>query len=162
MYGIITEQLYKRLIQTTKHKRKSHDHFSKFLVTAIYEFEARTATLSAWHVIRQLVFLSTRPPFVIFQPFNTIFIPRKLYLRASISNRNCPTKLNTQFQIRISFCSLSHIPFGSPLPVPANILCLTVRTRIVRTFDSYCHTFKAAFSLNISISRSVDFAFPCL
>ena len=145
LFGIITEQHYKRLIQTTKHKCKSHDHFSKFLVTAIYEFEARTATHSAWHVIRQLVFLSTQAPFVIFQPFNNISIPRKLYLRASISNRNCPTKLNTQFQIRNSFCSLSHIPFGSPLPVPANILCLTVRTRFVRTFDFFAARSKLLF-----------------
>ena len=55
-------------------------------------------------------------------------------------------------QIRISFCSLSHIPLVSPLSIPANILCLTVRTGVLRTFDSYCHTFKTFFSLYISIS----------
>ena len=94
-------------------------------------------------------FLSTCAPFVTCQPFSIIFKAYGLCFRAANSIHNCPTKLNTHFQIRISFCSLSHIPFVTPLPVPANILCLTVRTRFVRTFDSYCHVYKTASTLTL-------------
>jgi hypothetical protein len=40
-YGIITELLFRRLIQSTKHNWRFHDHFSKFLFTAIYYFETK-------------------------------------------------------------------------------------------------------------------------
>ena len=82
---------------------------------------------------------------------------RRLYLRASISIRNYPTKLHIQIQIRISFRSLSHIPLVSTLPVTTNILCLTLRTGCVSTVSSYCHPFKSTSSLNISSRNSVDF-----
>jgi len=46
-YGIIPDLFFKRLIQNKKHKCSFHDQFSKFLFTAMYEFETRTATRSA-------------------------------------------------------------------------------------------------------------------
>jgi len=117
LHVIIIELLYERLIQTMKHERKFHYHFSKFLVTIIYESETRTATLSAWHVVRQFVFLCTWAPFVIYVPFNIIFSPRGLYLRAAISIWNYPTELHAQIQIHISVCSLPHISLLSASPI---------------------------------------------
>ena len=117
LYVIITELLYERLIQTTKHECKFYDHISKFLVTIIYESETRTATPSAWHVVRQFVFLCTWAPFVIYVAFNIIFSPRGLYLRAAISMRNYPTELHAQTQIHISVCSLPHISLLSASPI---------------------------------------------
>ena len=126
--GIITKLLYKRLIQITKHKCKFHDHFSKFPVTAIYEYETRAATRSPWQIIRQFVFVSTWALFVISQPFSIIFSTPRLCLRAALSVRNYPTRLHTQDQIRISANFLPNIPLISTIPVPTNILCLTVLT----------------------------------
>ena len=57
LYGILSQLLFKRLIQTTKRKCKSLDHFSNFLITGVYESGTRNATRSTWHVIRNLVFL---------------------------------------------------------------------------------------------------------
>jgi hypothetical protein len=153
MYVIITEMFYKRLIQTTKHKCKFDDHFSKFLVTA----ETRSATHSARHVNRLFVskYLGTFCDLSNFQHHSR---PRRLYLRAAISICNYPTKLNTHTPIRISVCSPSHIPSLSLHPVSAYNVCLAVWTRYLRTVDSYCHTFETAPSLNMSISKSVYFA----
>ena len=61
-YGIITELLFRRMIQTMKHKYRFHDHFSTFLVTAINEFETKTATRSARQFTRQSAFLGTWVP----------------------------------------------------------------------------------------------------
>jgi len=46
-YCIATELFMKRVIQTTKHKYRFHDHYSKFLFTDIYEFETRKTTRAA-------------------------------------------------------------------------------------------------------------------
>lgn len=156
-YGIVTVLFCKRLIQTTKHKYRLHDHFSKFLFTAICEFVTRTSTLSAWQVIRHFVSLRTWALFVIHTPFNIIFNPPKLCLGAAISIRNYTTNLHTETQIRIFVCSLSPIPLLSTSRNYKHSQSHRV-TRFLRTFDYYCRTFKTASTLNTSTSKSVEFA----
>ena len=89
LFGIAAELLFKRLIQTTKHKCMFHCHLSKFLFTVIYECETRKITRSAWKLLRQFVFLSNRNHFVICQTFNIILSPPRISsLRSAISMRN--------------------------------------------------------------------------
>ena len=113
-YGIITELLFKRLIQTTKHKSRFHDHFSKFLFTSIYELETWKTRRSVWQLLRQFLFLSNWAPFVICQLFNIIFRPARLCLRSAISMRNFLTNQHTQNQNHIFIYSLLHIPLDCP------------------------------------------------
>ena len=132
-----------------------HDHFSIFLVTAIYKSETRTATRSPWQAIRQFQVTRSLAPFVICTPFNTIFSPSRLRLRVAISIRNHPTKLHTQTQIRIPVCSLSHIPLFPPLPVPANILFL-ICAQIFKDFWFWSpHVQNCSFFKNISQSSCI-------
>ncbi len=91
LYSTVTKLHFKQLIQTTKHKGLFRVHFFKFLVTAIYQSESRTASRSPWHIIRQSLFLSAWDPFVICQPFNIIFSSHSLCLMAAISIQNYPT-----------------------------------------------------------------------
>jgi len=125
---LYTELLFLCLIQATKQKCRFHDHFPKFLVTTVYEYETRTASRSSWQVIRQFVFIRTCSSFVTFRTFDIIFSqPTLRCLRDFISIRNYPTKLHIQTQIHIPVCSLPHISFVSLLSVTANILFLCER-----------------------------------
>jgi hypothetical protein len=141
--GIITELLFKRLIQNTKHKCK---HFCNFWSQLFMNVEQELQRV-LHDTSSQFVFRSTWTFFVIFQPLNIFFSPRRLYLRTSISVLNSYLLL---FPFAHSICHSTSRTCKHSLSD-----CVT---RIVRTFDSYCHTFKTAFYLNISISNSVDFA----
>ena len=158
LYSTVTKLHFKQLIQTATHKRRFHVHFFKFPVTAIYQSESRTASRSAWHIIRQLLFLSAWDPFVICQPFKIIFSSHRLRLRAAISIKSAPQSAH-----------LDPNPFNHFSPV-AHSTCLsafrnckhslwTVCSWYISTFDSDCHTFSTGFSLNIYFSKFVDFAF---
>jgi len=116
-YGIIIELLFKRLIQTTKHKCRFHDHFSTFLFTAIYEFETRKTTRSVWQVLSQLVFLRNWTSFVICQTDYVSDRPFQWKLPHKTANSD-PNPYFRLFPVAHSswlFVSLN-----------ANILCLTV------------------------------------
>ena len=127
-YGIITELLFKRLIQTTKHKCRFHDHFSKFLFTAIYEFETRKRTCSAWQLFKEFGSLCNLAPFVICQPFN-IILDHSDYVsdrpfQCEITSQNC--KLSPKSEFSGVFSPSIYTFSWLSVSLTANILCLTV------------------------------------
>jgi len=140
-----------------KQKCRFHDHFSKFLVSAIYEFETRTATRSAWQVIRQYVFMRTCSSFVNFWTFSIIFSPPTLYcLTASISVRNYPTNCTLRSKSLFPFVPCSTFQLSLCFPLRQTFSFYVIR--FVRTCDYVCHTFKSASFLHISSSKSADFS----
>ena len=104
---------------------------------------------------------STCSSFVTFRTFNIIFSPPTLRcLRASISIRNCPTKLHIQTQIHIPVCSLPHISIVSLLSATANILFLCDRVckdmRFCLSYVQICF-----FSKHIKKQICRFFGFSC-
>ena len=125
-YGIINELLLKRLIQTTKHKCRFHDHFSKCLVTAIYVSGTRTAMRSVWQVNRHFLFLSTWAPCNLYT-FQYHFQPTQIMWPSGHFDPKLPYKAahsepNPYFRL----FPVAHSTDLS-VPIPANFLRLCDR-----------------------------------
>ena len=122
----VTELIFKLLIQTATHKRMFHNHFCKFLATAIYESETRNATRSAWQPISQLVFLSTLGSICNHSPFLYHFQHTQITSQGVHFDQKLPQKTaHSDPNLNFLLLPVAH-PLVSLLPVPADLLWLTV------------------------------------